>query len=66
MAKTFLTEAQWQKLVDRLHKYKQVRMPSGSFLIIWENGDVSLRDGDDGHCIIWASTLDSIKRIFCR
>jgi hypothetical protein len=59
-----MTSAQWQKVVDRLHKYKEVKMPDGDLLILWENGDVSLRDGTDGHCIICSETLSHIKRIY--
>ena len=59
-----MTETQWKKVVERLRKYREVRMPSGNLLILWENGDVSLRDCDDGHCIICTRNLDEIKRIF--
>jgi hypothetical protein len=59
-----MTNAQWQKIVDRLHKYKEVKMPDGDVLILWGNGDVSLRDGSDGHCIICSATLSLIKRIY--
>lgn len=61
-----VTENQWQKVVDRLHKYKEVRMPDGDLLILWSNGDISLRDGTDGHCIICTRNLDEIKRIYLR
>lgn len=58
-----MTLAQWAKAVQRLRKYREVRLPDGDLLILWENGDVSLRDGVDGHCIICAANLDDIKRI---
>jgi hypothetical protein len=59
-----MTEVQWRKVTDRLHKYREVRMPDGDILILWDNGDVSLRSGEDGHCIICATTLEQIKRIY--
>ena len=61
-----MTEAQGKNVVDRLRKYKEVKMPGGDLLILWSNGDVSLRDGSDGHCIECSHTLDSIKRIYVR
>lgn len=54
-----MTETQWSKVIDRLHKFREVKMPDGEMLILWENGDVSLRDGQDGHCI--SCDLDTIK-----
>lgn len=59
-----MTETQWKKVVERLRKYKEVRMPDGDLLILWENGDVSLRNGDTGNCIICTRNLDKIKRIY--
>ena len=59
-----MTETQWKKVVERLRKYREVRMPDGDLLILWGNGDVSLRDGSDGHCIVCTRNLDEIKRIF--
>ena len=59
-----MTHAQWQKAVDRLHKYGQTTMPDGDILVLWDNGDVSLRDGSDGHCIVCATTCDYIKRLY--
>lgn len=59
-----MTGIQWQKIVDRLHKYGQVKMPDGDVLILWDGGHVSLRDGSDGHCIICADTLERIKSIY--
>lgn len=59
-----MTYAQWQKVVDRLHKYGQVKMPDGDLLILWDNGDVSLRDGNDGHCIVCTSSVEPIMRIY--
>lgn len=61
-----MTEAQWKKAIERLHKYGEVRMPDGDLLILWETGDVSLRDGEDGHCIICANTSDGIKSLYVR
>lgn len=61
-----MTEAQWKKVVDRLHKFNEVKMPSGNLLILWSNGDVSLRDGSDGHCIVCSTNLNDIKRIYVR
>lgn len=58
-----MTMTQWQKTVQRLRKYREVRLPNGDLLILWENGDVSLRDGADGHCIICTTNLENIKRI---
>lgn len=58
-----MTLTQWVKAVQRLRRYREVRLPDGDLLILWENGDVSLRDGKDGHCIICAANLDDIKRI---
>ena len=59
-----MTNAQWVKTVERLHKYNEVRMPDGDRLILWENGDISLRSGTDGHCIICTPNIETIKRIF--
>ena len=59
-----MTEAQWQKVVNRLCKYKEVEMPGGNLLILWSNGDVSLRDGSDGHCIECSTNINDIKRIY--
>lgn len=59
-----MTSVQWQKIVDRLHQYREVRLPDGDVLILWENGDVSLRDGTDGHCITCVTNLDQIKRFY--
>lgn len=59
-----MTGIQWQKIVDRLRKYKEVVMPDGDLLILWENGDVSLRDGVDGHCIICTTNLSNIRQIY--
>lgn len=61
-----MSEAQWKKVVDRLRKYKEVKMPDGDLLILWSNGDVSLRDGSDGHCIDCSTNLNDIKRIYVR
>lgn len=61
--KTSMTNTQWKKVVERLWKYKSVRLPNGDLLILWENGDVSLRDGTDGHCIICVENIETIRRI---
>lgn len=61
-----MTESQWKKVVERLRKYKEVKMPDGNLLILWSNGDVSLRDGSDGHCIECSTNLNDIKRIYVR
>ena len=58
-----MTEAQWKKVVERLHKYREVKIRNNEVLILWDNGDVSLRDCSDGFCIICAKNLDEIKRI---
>ena len=58
-----MTLTQWAKVVQRLRKYREVRLHDGDLLILWENGDVSLRDGADGHCIICTANLEEIKRI---
>lgn len=59
-----MTNTQWLKVVERLHKYREVKMPDGNILILWDNGDVSLLDGDDGHCITCENTADRIKNIY--
>lgn len=59
-----MTKTQRKKVVERLHKYREVRMPDGDLLILWDNGDVSLRDGSDGHCIVCTRNLNEIKRIY--
>lgn len=58
-----MTEAQWKKVVERLHKYREVKIRDNEVLILWDNGDVSLRDCSDGFCIICTRNLDEIKRI---
>lgn len=58
-----MTLTQWAKVIRRLRKYSEVRLPDGDLLILWSNGDVSLRDGTDGHCIICTTNLEDIKRI---
>ena len=59
-----MTENQWKNVVERLHKYRVIKMPDGDLLILWENGDVSLCDGSDGHCIICANTVDKIRTFY--
>ena len=59
-----MTNAQWSKIMDRLHKYREVTMPDGNILVLWDNGDVSLLDGQDSHCIICANTADRIKGMY--
>lgn len=61
-----MTERQWRLLCERLRKYREIRDPDGDILILWENGDVSLRSGEDGHCIICANSLDQIKPLYIR
>lgn len=58
-----MTHSQWTKIVQRLRKYREVILPDGDLLILWSNGDISLRDGVDGHCIICTTNIADIKRI---
>lgn len=59
-----MTNNQWSKVVERLHKYREVRLPDGNILVLWESGDVSLRDGKDGHCIAHRNKVDEIKPLY--
>lgn len=59
-----MTNVQWLKIVERLRKYREIKLPDGDLLILWDDGKVSLRDGADGHCIICADNLDRIKRLY--
>ena len=59
-----MTNNQWSRIVERLHKYGTVKMPDGDRLVLCDNGDVSLLDGDDGHCIISTNVADRIKHIY--
>lgn len=59
-----MTNVQWLKIVERLRKCREVKLPDGDLLILWDDGQVSLRDGEDGHCIICTGNLDRIKRLY--
>ena len=58
-----MTEKQFNKVIERLHKYRVVRLTDGDELILWENGDISIRCGETGNCIICTRNIDRIKRI---
>lgn len=62
--KIIVTETQWKKIVDRLHKYKEIRMPDGDILLLCIDGAFSLMNGTDGHCIISTWNIDRIKRLY--
>lgn len=61
-----MTNAQWSKIIERLYKYKEVKLPDNERLILWDDGTVTLQDDTDGHCIICADTSERIKPIFVR
>ena len=59
-----MTETQWNKAVERLHKGFTVRLADGCFIIpfVSENGAAySLRS--ETNCIIYTPDLDRIKAI---
>lgn len=58
-----MTEKQFNKVIERLHKYRAVRLTDGDELILWENGDISIQCGETGNCIICTRNIDLIKRI---
>lgn len=58
-----MTEKQFNKVVERLRKYRVVRLSDGDELILWESGDISLQATETGNCIICTRNLDLIKRI---
>ena len=53
-----MTESQFNKVIERLHKYRVVRLSDGDELILWEDGDISIRCGETGNCIICTRNID--------